>query len=64
MGISVYLEGNVIDLGTYKLQVVEACDGLRYMFPLMTLGLVMAWFYKGALWKRALISSPVSRSPS
>jgi exosortase D (VPLPA-CTERM-specific) len=55
MGISVYLEGNIIDLGTYKLQVVEACDGLRYMFPLMTLGLVMAWFYKGALWKRVLI---------
>jgi exosortase D (VPLPA-CTERM-specific) len=55
LGISVYLEGNVIDLGTYKLQVVEACDGLRYMFPLMTLGLVMAWFYKGALWKRVLI---------
>jgi exosortase D (VPLPA-CTERM-specific) len=55
MGISVYLEGNVIDLGTYKLQVVEACDGLRYMFPLMTLGLVMAYFYKGALWKRVLI---------
>jgi exosortase D (VPLPA-CTERM-specific) len=55
MGISVYLEGNVIDLGTYKLQVVEACDGLRYLFPLMTLGLVMAYFYKGALWKRVLI---------
>jgi exosortase D (VPLPA-CTERM-specific) len=55
LGISVYLEGNVIDLGTYKLQVVEACDGLRYMFPLMTLGLVMAYFYKGALWKRVLI---------
>jgi exosortase D (VPLPA-CTERM-specific) len=55
MGISVFLEGNVIDLGTYKLQVVEACDGLRYLFPLMTLGLVMAYFYKGALWKRVLI---------
>jgi exosortase D (VPLPA-CTERM-specific) len=55
MGISVYLEGNVIDLGTYKLQVVEACDGLRYLFPLVTLGLVMAYFYKGALWKRLLI---------
>ena len=55
MGISVYLEGNVIDLGTYKLQVVEACDGLRYLFPLMTIGLVMAFFYKGAAWKRVLI---------
>ncbi len=55
IGISVYLEGNVIDLGVYKLQVAEACDGLRYLFPLMTLGLVLAYFYKGATWKRAAI---------
>lgn len=32
--ISVFLEGNIIDLGTYKLQVAEACDGLRYLFSL------------------------------
>ena len=55
LGISVNLEGNVIDLGTYQLQVVEACDGLRYLFPLMTLGLIMAYFFRGALWKRAAI---------
>jgi exosortase D (VPLPA-CTERM-specific) len=54
-GISVYLEGNVIDLGGYKLQVAEACDGLRYLFPLLTLGFLMAYFYKGALWKRWLL---------
>jgi exosortase D (VPLPA-CTERM-specific) len=54
-GISVYVEGNVIDLGGYKLQVAEACDGLRYLFPLMTLGFLMAYFYKGAPWKRGLI---------
>ena len=54
-GISVYLEGNVIDLGSYKLQVVEACSGLRYLFPLMTLGFIAAYFFKGAFWKRALI---------
>ena len=54
-GISVYLEGNVIDLGTYKLQVVEACSGLRYLFPLMTLGFIAAYFFKEAFWKRAII---------
>lgn len=54
-GISVYLEGNVIDLGTYKLQVVEACNGLRYLFPLMTLGFIVAYLYKAAFWKRAFI---------
>lgn len=53
--ISVFLEGNVIDLGGYKLQVAEACSGLRYLFPLMTLGFLMAYFYKGALWKRILL---------
>jgi exosortase D (VPLPA-CTERM-specific) len=54
-GISVFLEGNVIDLGTYKLQVVEACNGLRYLFPLMTLGLIVAYLYHAELWKRAVI---------
>lgn len=54
-GISVFLEGNVIDLGGFKLQVVEACSGLRYLFPLMTLGFVAAYFYKGTFWKRAVI---------
>jgi exosortase D (VPLPA-CTERM-specific) len=55
VGISVHLEGNVIDLGTYKLQVAEACSGLRYLFPLMTLGFLMAYFFKAAFWKRALV---------
>ncbi|MCX8510108.1 MAG: archaeosortase/exosortase family protein, partial [Rhodobacteraceae bacterium] len=34
-GVAVYLEGNVIDLGVYKLQVAEACSGLRYLFPIL-----------------------------
>jgi exosortase D (VPLPA-CTERM-specific) len=53
--VSVFLEGNVIDLGGYKLQVAEACSGLRYLFPLMTMGFLMAYFYKGALWKRIVL---------
>lgn len=53
--ISVYLEGNVIDLGSYKLQVVEACSGLNYLFPLMTLGFIAAYFFTGAFWKKAII---------
>ena len=35
--IPVYLDGNVIDLGYYKVQVVEACSGLRYIYPLLSL---------------------------
>jgi exosortase D (VPLPA-CTERM-specific) len=54
-GVTVFLEGNVIDLGVYKLQVAEACDGLRYLFPLMTIGFLIAYFFKAALWKRVLL---------
>lgn len=54
-GISVFLEGNIIDLGSYKLQVVEACSGLRYLFPLMVLGFLAAYCFQGAWWKRVLI---------
>lgn len=53
--ISVFLEGNVIDLGSFKLQVVEACSGLRYLFPLMVLGFLAAYFFRGSWWKRAVI---------
>jgi exosortase D (VPLPA-CTERM-specific) len=53
--IPVFLEGNVIDLGIYKLQVVEACSGLRYLFPLMSLGFIAAYFYQAAFWKRAVV---------
>lgn len=53
--IPVYLEGNIIDLGSYKLQVVEACSGLRYLFPLMSLGFICAYMYNTVFWKRALV---------
>ncbi|MEO8019364.1 MAG: VPLPA-CTERM-specific exosortase XrtD [Pseudomonadota bacterium] len=54
-GVSVSLDGNVIDLGEHKLEVAAACDGLRYLFPLITLSFVMAYFYRAPLWKRAVL---------
>src|ERR1035437_4583119 len=53
--IPVYLEGNVIDLGNYKLQVVEACSGLRYLYPLMSLGFLAAYLYQAPFWQRAVV---------
>jgi EpsI family protein len=54
-GISVFLEGNVIDLGIYQLQVAEACNGLRYLFPLMSFGFLCAAIYISPWWHRAII---------
>jgi exosortase D (VPLPA-CTERM-specific) len=53
--IPVYLDGNLIDLGVYKLQVAEACSGLRYLFPLMTLAFIVTYFFRASFWKRALL---------
>ena len=53
--ISVYLEGNVIDLGSYKLQVVDACSGLRYLFPLMALGFILVYIAKLPLWQKIVL---------
>jgi len=63
MGLSVYLEGNVIDLGIYKLQVVDACAGLRYLFPLMSFGMLCAVLLRGPAWQRILLfvsSAPIA----
>lgn len=54
-GISVFVEGNVIDLGSMQLQVAEACSGLRYLFPLMSFGFLIGYLYRGPFWQRALI---------
>lgn len=63
LGMTVYQDGNIIDLGIYKLQVVEACSGLNYMYPLMTIGLMMGYMYKAPFYARAVLflsSVPIS----
>ncbi|MFZ5749587.1 MAG: VPLPA-CTERM-specific exosortase XrtD [Pseudomonadota bacterium] len=54
-GVPVYLEGNVIDLGVYKLQVAEACSGLRYLFPILSFSYLFAILYRGPFWHRVVL---------
>ena len=55
MGVPVFLEGNVIDLGVYKLQVAEACSGLRYLFPILSFSYLFGILYKGPFWHKAVL---------
>ncbi len=55
LDISVFLEGNIIDLGSYRLQVVEACSGLRYLYPLLSIGFLMAYMFRGPSWQKAVL---------
>ncbi|WP_424966278.1 VPLPA-CTERM-specific exosortase XrtD [Dinoroseobacter sp. S375] len=54
-GVPVFLEGNIIDLGVYKLQVAEACSGLRYLFPILSFSYLFAILYRGPYWHKAVL---------
>ncbi|MBS3805301.1 MAG: VPLPA-CTERM-specific exosortase XrtD [Oleiphilaceae bacterium] len=59
----VHLQGNVIDMGSIKLLVDEACSGLRYLYPLMGLGGIAAYVFQGPLWAKwalFLVTVPIT----
>lgn len=61
--VPVYLDGNIIDLGPYKLQVAEACSGLRYLFPILSFSYLMAILYRGPYWHKVflfLLAAPLT----
>lgn len=55
LDIPVFVEGNIIDLGTYKLQVAEACSGLRYLLPMTCISCILAYLYQAPAWKKAIV---------
>lgn len=54
-GVSVLIEGNILDLGVSRLQVVDACSGLRYVVPMFLLALLIGHMFTAARWVRAVI---------
>jgi len=54
--IPVLREGNVLILANTKLEVAEACSGIRSLVSLLTLGIVFGYFTDQRAWVRTLIA--------
>ena len=52
MGIPVLRDGNILELASQKLSVVEACSGIRSLLSLSFLSLVYAYFFDKKVWMR------------
>src|SRR5579885_985705 len=52
VGIPVLRDGNVLELASQKLSVVEACSGIRSLMSLTFLSLVYAYFFDKKVWMR------------
>jgi exosortase len=55
MGYPVLREGNVLELASQKLQVVEACSGIRSLLSLTFLSLVFGYFFSKPVWIRVAL---------
>lgn len=63
LSVPVFREGNIIDLGQIRLQVVDACSGLRYFLPTVLLSLVAGKMFNTSFFSRLILllsSAPIS----
>jgi exosortase len=62
-GVPVLREGNIIELPSMKLEVAEACSGIRSLMSLFTLAVFYGYFLEKTVWRRValvLVTIPIA----
>lgn len=55
-GVLVHREGNVIELANMKLDVVQACSGIRSLLSMLTLSIIYGYLMEDRRWVRVVLA--------
>lgn len=53
--IGVLRDGNILEVHTHRIEVAEACNGIRYLLPLSFLSLVLGYLTESKIWIRGAL---------
>ena len=55
MGVSVFRQGNIIDIGSMQFNVADACSGMNYLLPLLALSALVGYFSTKSITVRSIL---------
>ncbi len=56
LGVPVMQEGNILQLPFMRLEVAQACSGIRSLMSLGTLAIIYGYFLEPKIWRRVLLA--------
>ena len=55
LGFTSFAQGNVVVVGSFRLEVVDACSGIRSLLAILTTAVLLAYILRTGVWKGAVL---------